>query len=252
MGLDMPDYVHHAALNAACMVRTELVSIAQDDDALQARFSKSLSSAAHINESTTSSNLDLSIDGKWDLCYLRLLCALSQNPAWHNHLKQHGHFDRCLTIALTVANTRKKQKDRWYFAAYGVFITHILTTMDGKGVFMEPGFSQAAQVYQSWPFSLESLYFVFSFTFFMQPDKLNWEVISSTGYHEALPYLVRYAETWDNKEEMLELIILVKQVSKLLEINPVGNTEVRDLGMKIRRLLYTFLKKMGMNFLHTR
>ena len=246
MGSEMPAFVSHAALNAACMIRTELVSIVQDNNALQSQFSEALFSAAQVGEPTASSHPESILYKERDLCYLRLLCTLSKHDIWHDHLRQHGHFARCLTIALTLKGIQRNRVDRWYFAAYGVYIAHIFAIMDGCGVFTEPEFSQAALVYKSWPFTLEALCFIFSFTFFVAPNKHNWEVLLNTSYHEALPHLVRQAETMQNTEETRELIRLVKRVYIMLETYPVGDIEFREAGLKTRRLLYACLKAMGM------
>ncbi|KAF8527079.1 hypothetical protein JB92DRAFT_1002418 [Gautieria morchelliformis] len=242
MGSDMPISVRHAALNAACMIRTELVSISQDNDVLRVHFSEALSAAIQIDEPTP--DPDTFQYKERDLCYLRLLCTLLQIPAWYPHLEQCGHLNRCLMIALTLSRTEKKQKNQWYLAACGVYIAHIFTMINHDSLSMDK-FSKTVLVYQSWPYTLEALYFIFSFTFFIIPDKYNWEVFSSTGYHKALSHLIKHAESWENKAETQVLIELIQQVCTILETNPVGNTEIKNLGHKIRGLLYTALKNMG-------
>lgn len=243
MGSEMPIHVRHAALYAACMVQTQLLSMTPDNGTLYVHFSQALCSVAQL----LSSNATIFQYKEWDLCYLKLLCTLSQNPLSHDHLKQHGHFDRCLTIAQTLLAQRDYMEYRLDFAAYGAYIAHLFATEDSYSAFSEPGFSQAVEVYRSWPFTLEALWYIFRFTFFVKPNRRNWEVLSSTGYHEALPHLVRYEKTWEKKEETQEMLIrLINQVSILLKTNPIGNTEIEDLGLEIRRLLYASIKAMGM------
>ena len=51
--------------------------------------------------------------------YLRLLCALSQEPAWQLQLHHNGHFDNCLVIA----DTQSAEKDE-NFDGYAELATY--------------------------------------------------------------------------------------------------------------------------------
>ena len=76
MGVYTVLYLCHAALNAPCMIRSELVSMVQDNAPLQDKFSKALSSAVQVDGYTTQQQMHGSCNPdsffyekqEWDLC----------------------------------------------------------------------------------------------------------------------------------------------------------------------------------------
>ncbi|KAH7925323.1 hypothetical protein BV22DRAFT_442856 [Leucogyrophana mollusca] len=101
-----PTRVRHTAFRTAWEVRKAMGSPDGAVQFLLSDFAAALSSAALTdilpaeNTSDTDS-LDRFLYYDRDLHYLQILYALAQNPdgIWDCHLHDHGHFDRCLSVA---------------------------------------------------------------------------------------------------------------------------------------------------------
>ena len=262
MGQEVRLSVRLAALNAACMVRTEVASMGRDDGSLRYRFSQALASAVrpyyHSTQEQYSSQFynpvkDRSFfddSEKRDRCYLRLLCTLVPESTWHRQLERSGHFDNCLLIARTLSPQDMVFKGIVY-KPYAVHVAHIFAVVDDLGE--EHSFLEAVQTYPSWPLILTSWRYIFCFDFFEKATSDDWKYIASTGYLESLQPLVKYAkryrERWDNGDDTRRLIDLVERVGHLLDeqaVTPSGrgqedssiwHREIPELGKQIRQLL---------------
>lgn len=223
MELEIPFRTRHAAMNATCMIRSEVALMGRDDDTIRNRFSKALTSAllSRVNPTQEGKGGVLNdspyrdesfYDRERDLCYLKLLCTLAREPTWHDQLLQHGHFDNCLAIADMLSSRRG-------FGAHAVYITHVFAVVDALGE--EHKFLGAVQAYPIWPIILKAWRYIFRFHFFEHVTKENLECIASTGYLEVLSPLVAYAtrrrECWDNTKGSRRLIQLVKEVRDKLD-----------------------------------
>ena len=260
MALETPIYTRHAALIAASVVRTKVASMGRDDESFRDRFSQSLVSAVLDRDPISQQQGGTQFDGSpfkdplffslgRDLCYLKLLSALSHEPSWHHQLQRDSHFDNCLAIA----NIASSQTG---FGAYAAHVTDIFAIIDTLGI--DHQFFKAVQAYPSWPLILKAWHYVFSFRFFKKGAKRSWESIASTGDLEAFPSLLAYAkrywERWDNTEETGRLIKLVEQVCIKLEEqnhqteqgnaqsdhgqdNSFTHREIQDICRQIRGLL---------------
>ena len=241
-----------SALLAACSVPTALASVGGDDESLRERFSKALASAIMQSYSRANATLQAPLDrnpfkdveffGLRDvLPYLRLLCALSQEPAWQLQLHHTGHFDNCLVIAETLSAQENKQFDE-----YTVYVAHILANIDASGE-VHP-FYASVQAYPSWPLILRAWKLIFGINFFQRMFMIEWTV-APTNHLEALPSLVAFSrKRCQGKDE--DLIMLIEQVFQKLDeekhqrerdkaqgIQPSGHRESQALAEKVMVLL---------------
>ena len=104
MGPGIPHRTRRAALNASYMVRADVAAIGLDDGSLRYRFSQALASvvldcnsnAEHHTtrfDNNTFKSPSFFDVGRRNLCYLKLLRLLAQEPAWYEQLQLSGHFD---------------------------------------------------------------------------------------------------------------------------------------------------------------
>ena len=260
-----PRVAHYAAMNAACTIRKDFVSLGRNDGLLRYRFLHALASTvrADIPQHVSSQNDGPSktrsvflVDR--DLCYLKLLCTLVQQSAWHGQLQRSGHFDKFLEIAQTLPVMPIE-----LYGAHALYVTHIFAIIDALGE--EHPILEAVRLYPSWPLVLKAWCHIFSFGFFEEATEENWKYIASTDCLEALPYLVAYAmkywERWDAKEETRRLIQLIGQVCIKLgeekyrrgrdvtslgykDDTALGHGGIPYLGKQIRKLLWTLLQPL--------
>ena len=228
MELDTPLNVCEAALNAACVVRTDVASLGRDDALFRYHFSQALTSVLRDGDAphraSSQGHTTPLRDGPWVFSgrerysrYLQLLCALVRQPAWRGQLQQSGHFDNCLEIANTLLSLDTQISAS--LGACAVYVTHIFAIIDSLG--REQTFPKEAQACLSWRLIWKAWHHIFRFSFFEMGTKDNWKHISSTGYLEALPslaaYTTKYREQWDKTEETRILIQLVTQVCHKLD-----------------------------------
>ena len=234
-----------SALIAACSVPIALASVdAGDDESLRERFSKALASAImQPNPWADTMLLNLYYWRKNLISYLRLLCALSQEPAWQLHLHHKGHFDNCLVIADTVKLSAQKYED---YNEYAVHVAHILANIDASGE-VHP-FYASVQAYPSWPLILRAWKLIFGINFFEWKFDNNWK-IAPTKHLETLPSLITFSrKRCQDKHE--DLIMLVEQVFQNLDeekqqhegnevegIRPSSRQESRALAQEVMVLL---------------
>ena len=244
----------YSALFAAYSVPTALASVdAGDDESLRERFSKALASAIMPHsraDATLQPPLDLNpFKDKSFYCpqdnipYLRLLCALSQEPVWQLHLYHNGHFDNCLVIADTVTLSAQEYE---YYDEYAVYVAHILAIIDAWGE-VHP-FYASVQAYPSWPLILRAWKSIFHIQFFQRTFAYDW-TIEPTNHLEALLSLIAYSRNrYEGKNA--PLIMLVEQVCQKLDeekqqrerdeaegIRPSSRQESRALAKEVMRLL---------------
>ncbi|KIK46857.1 hypothetical protein CY34DRAFT_9434 [Suillus luteus UH-Slu-Lm8-n1] len=102
MDSSMPARFRHAALRAAHNSREALASIdvVDDTDMVLTKFSLAILSAVcpQPGVTPTEDDPDCFFHGDRDLCYLELIFVLAKNSAWHSHLSEDGHIDRCSCI----------------------------------------------------------------------------------------------------------------------------------------------------------
>jgi hypothetical protein len=102
MDSSMPARLRHAALRAAHNSREALASIdvVDDMDMVLTKFSLAILSAVcpQPGVTPTDDDPDCFFHGDRDLCYLELIFVLAKNSAWHSHLSEDGHIDRCSSI----------------------------------------------------------------------------------------------------------------------------------------------------------
>ena len=241
-----------SALIAACSVPAALASVGGDDESLRGRFSKALASAIMHPHSRANATLQAPFDNsfkdirffRWRqdmIPYLRLLCALSQEPAWQFQLHDNGHFDNCLVIA----DTLPAQGYRW-FDDYAVQVAHILANIGASGE-VHP-FYVSAQAYPTWPLILRAWKLIFGINFFGRTFDNDWK-IAPTNHLEALSSLIRYSrKRYEGKNA--PLIMLVEQAYQKLDeekqqcerdeaqgIRPSSRQESRALAQKVMVLL---------------
>ena len=245
-----------SALLAACSVPNlkVLASMGSDDESeLRERFSKALASAIVRSGSWDDTTLQTPADRNpfkdikffdWnrDVAYLRLLCALSQEPVWQLQLHHNGHFDNCLVIAETLS--AHKDGD---FGPHAVHVTHILANIDASGE--EHPFYASVQAYPSWPLILQAWNFIFSINL-RGAFVINW-TIALTKHLEALPSLITYSRNrYEGKNP--PLIILVEHAYQKLDeeeqqrerdkdqlegLRPSSRQESRALAEEVMSLL---------------
>ena len=219
MGPDMPFRTRIAAMNAACIIQTEVALLGRDDASFRYRFSNALMSTVRGDTQVDNPFKDPSFTIRPRVpIYLRLLCTLAEEPTWHGQLQRSGHIDNCLAIADTL---RRDARLMLYNDGPEsvVCITHIFAIVDALGE--EHQFHKTIQTYPSRQLILNALRHIFLFPFFEQATEDNLKYIASTGYLEMLPALVGYAkrswERWDNTEDGLTLIQLVGEVCDKLD-----------------------------------
>ena len=243
----------HSALIAACSVPTALDSVGGDDESFRERFSKALASAIMQSDSRANATLQAPLDNnpfkdieffRWRedvIPYLRLLCALCQEPAWQPQLHHNGHFDNCLVIADTLSAQEDENLDE-----YAVHIAHILANIDASGE-VHP-FYASVQAYPSWPLILRAWKLIFGINFFGRMYSNDW-IIAPTDHLEALPSLNTYArKRYEGKNA--PLIMLVEQVCQKLDgekqqckrdmfpgVRPSFRLESQALAQKVEMLL---------------
>ena len=242
-----------SALLAACSVPTVLASVGGDDESLRERFSKALASAIVKLEPWVYAMLQGRLDSnpvkhieffRWRqdvITYLRLLCALSQEPAWQLQLHYNGHFDNCLVIADMLSAEEDEDFDE-----YAVHVAHILANIDVSGE-VHP-FYAPVRAYPSWPLILRAWKYIFSINFFGRTFVDDWKS-APTNHLEALPSLIAYSRNrYETKNE--PLIMLVEQICQKLDeekqqregdeaqgIQPSCRRESRALAQKVKALL---------------
>lgn len=243
-----------AALRAAFAVRSVIALVGRGDKSLRECFSKALASAVLSGATVTQTSLDdipfkkISFFNSYrDRPYLKLLCTLSQERAWHPQLYQIGHFDNSLAIADTLTS----QKDA-RFDDYAVHVAHIFGIIDTYG--KEHPFFSAVQSYPCWPLVLRAWRYIFCLKFFGGDPTHPFQVLSTTDCLAALPSIVAYARSQcDNREE--SLLALVEQVCHKLDEqtqqrehadaqhvqdSSFGHRGIPVLGIQIRELLKAF------------
>ena len=241
-----------SALLAACSVPTLLASVDDDDESLKEPFSKALASAIMQLVSQHDATLQAPFNSNpfkdinffhWSdeiIPYLRLICALSQEPAWQLQLHDNGHFDNCLVIADTLSAQGKENFDE-----HALHIVHILANIDALGD-VQP-FYASVQAYPSWPLILRAWKLIFDINFFGRVFDNDWK-IAPTKHLEALPSLITYSrKRCQGKNE--DLIMLIEQACQKLdgeeqqreqnevEGRPSGCQESRALAEKVMVLL---------------
>ena len=230
-----------SALIAACSVPTALASVG-GDESLKEHFSKALASAImQLVSPLDATQPDLYHSRKNLITYLRLLCVLSQEPAWQLHLHHNGHFDNCLVVADTLST----QPEGGY--SYAVHVAHILANIDASGE-VHP-FYASVQAYPSWPLILRAWRDIFGINFFGRMSGNDHWTDAPTNHLEALPSLITFSrKRCQGKNE--ELIMLVEQVCQNLDeekqqcegdevevIRPSSHQESRALAQEVMVLL---------------
>lgn len=175
MGLDIPVFARDAALNAARAISYDVSSIGDDDKSLQYRFSEALARTIKGRDP------DLQIDTNpfedigflhWepDLCYLKLLCVLTENATWHDQLGQSGHLSNCLAIADTLSSP--DINDSVAFShAYAVYVAHIFALIMKMGP--DYPFFEEVQAYPGWHLILKGWRDIFDCDFFEEQTERN-------------------------------------------------------------------------------
>ena len=216
------EHMRHAALEAACTVRSAVVLTGSDNESLRESFSKALASAVLPGATQTPLGNNpfkdiSSFVGSWIIDYFSLLCALCDDASWQPQLYQNGHFDNCLAIA----NTLLTESDV-YLDGCVIYVAHILAIIDASGE--EHPFFNAVQAYQSWPLILRVWRNIPRFALAENATKDNRAIgsggrkreISGDGYFGSHPSLVAYARKQsDNRKE--PLIALVEQLFHKLD-----------------------------------
>jgi hypothetical protein len=274
MGQEVPIYARHAAMSAASEVRAEVASIGHEDESFREPFSQALTSAILARDSGTQQQARALVADtpfnqlflynlRRDICYLRLLCTLFQEPAWHGDLYRNGHIMRFLAIADT--------RPTWIndFVPYVVQVAHIFAVVDALCVIEDHQFLDEIQAYRSWPLLLRGWLYLFDFSIFKEVTAEGWEEFAAWGYlevlHSLLEYATRHWTRWDNRPGTERLIHLVAQVcheldeekrrrEQVVQVTPLergpedGSYEhlqrIPDLGKQIRNLLRTWRENM--------
>ena len=237
-----------SALMAACSAPTVLASVGGDDESLRERFSKALASVImHMPQQPSfghKSSRKIPFYLVQDIIpYLKLLCALSQEPAWQLQLHHNGHFDNCLVIADAVMLSAQEYE---YYNEHAVHVAHILANIDASGE-VHP-FYASVQAYPSWPLILRAWKYIFSINFFGRSFVDNWKT-APTNHLEALPSLITYSRNrYETGNE--PLIMLVEQICQKLDeekeqregdgpqgIQHSSRRESRALAQKVKVLL---------------
>ena len=256
-------------MSAASSVRTEIALLGRDDQPFRELCSHALTSAYLARDlgipEYARARLDNAVFYEQslyslhrDICYLKLLCAFAQEPAWHDVLDRDGHIKSCLTIADKLSSW--KDNFNWY----AVHIAQIFAVLDALGENANHQLLSAAiEAYRTWPLVVRSWRYIFNFSFFKSVTVEGWKELSGSGALEALPSLLAYAmrhwRQWDDREETDQLLQLVTQVwGKLFEeqqkrekgvnLSEHGQFEgelsdnrvLSGLGREIRSLLQTW------------
>jgi hypothetical protein len=262
MALEVPLYTRHAAVSAALAIRRDIASLGREDESFRELFSQALNSVFWAPDSAVQQQVNTPLDeipfNEWsikdrnrNMGYLRLLCALLQEPTWHDQLYINGHFKSCLAIADTLSSRTGD------FDGYAVNITHIFAIIDSLGE--DHQILRAVQAYPSWSLVLRAWRFIFEFHFFLDETIEAWKELRSWDYVETLPLLVayamRYREQWALPAQGYSLIQLVKEVCDKLDEakrqtgeqvvtpseqeqeNPFRYLGIPDLTMQIHGLL---------------
>ena len=269
MSQDISLYARRAAMNAASSVRTDVALLGRDDESeFRELFSRAVTSASSARELQGipeyyvrhGTRLDNALySEQWfyslrrDLCYLKLLCAFAQEPAWHGILDRDGHIKSCLTIADKLSSWKGG------FNLYAVQIAQIFAVLDALGENANRRLLSAIEAYPTWPLVVRSWGYIFNLPFFISVTVEGWKELSAFGALDVLPCLLAYAmrrwRQWDDRAETDQLLQLVTQVcDKLFEEQQkregnVNSSEHRqledessdnrviDLGRDIRSLL---------------
>ena len=266
MSQDTSIYARHAAMSAASAIRTEVALLGRDDESFRELFSRAVTSASVAHDLGNPENVRARLHNyavfheqslyslRRDLCYLKLLCALAQEPAWHGVLDRDGHIKTCLTIADKMSSWKGD------FNWYAVHIAQIFAVFDALGENGNHQLFNAIEAYTTWPLVVRSWRYIFHLPFFISVTVEGWKELSASGALEALPSLLAYAmrhwRQWDDRAETDELLQLVTQVcDKLFEekqkregnVNSSeqqdessDNQVIPDLGRDIRSLLMTW------------
>ena len=238
-----------AALRAACVLRSAVASMGQDNESLRERFSKALASV--ILPSTRpplNYNPFMKITffhDYRDMAYLMLLDTLVREFTWQPQLHQTGHFDNCLAIAETLST-----KSDQYLDQYAVPVAHIFAIIDdsdeGRPLF------HLLQACTSWPLLLRAWRFIFNLDLF---EGINIYVaddeLSTEDCLAALPSLVSFARKHcDDRNEALPAV--VEQVCSKLDNKETEQREQREIeGTRYILLRYPTLGKQMRQLLKT-
>ena len=268
MDQEIPIYARHAAMSAASSVRTEIALLGRDDQLFRELCSHALTSAYLTRDLGIPEYARARLDNAvfyeqslyslhQDLCYLKLLCAFAQEPAWHDVLDRDGHIKRCLTIADKLSSWKGVSN------LYAVHIAQIFAVLDALGENANRQLLSAIEAYPTWPLVVRSWGYIFDFSFFKSVTAEGWKELSGSGTLEVLPSLLAYAmrhwRQWDNRAETYRLLQLVTQVcDKLVEqqhkregdVNSLKHRQLEDdssdnqvisgLGRDIQSLLQTW------------
>ena len=232
------------ALHAACILRSAVASMGQDNESLRERFSKALALGC------TPLNHDQFLefhDSDQDMAYLMLLHTLAQEITWQPQLHQTGHFDNCLAIAKTLSTNGIQYDDQC-----AVLVAHIFVIIDDSDE-GHPLF-HLLQACPSWPLLLRAWHFIFNLDLFQGEKELyDMDELSTEDCLAALPSLVLFARKHcDNQDQVL--LTVVEQVCNELDKGTllceqtetgymryiiVGNPGTPALGKQMRQLLGT-------------
>ena len=221
-----------AALRAACVRRSAVASMGQDNESLRERFSKALALVIPLNNPLPKITFD---HRYWDMTYLILLRTLAQEITWQPQIHQTGHFDNCLAIAKTLSTEGDQSYDH-----YAMPVAHIFAIIDdsdeGRPLF---------HLLPRWPLLLRAWRFVFNLDIFEGRNIYYTDGLSTEDYLAALPSLVLFARKHcDNQDDALLTVVeqVCSELDKEMEKHEQGETEVPRypaFGKQIRQLLET-------------
>ena len=241
-----------AALRAACVLRSAVASMGQDNESLREHFSNALASMILSYSTRTQPNYNpftkiTFFRSYRDMAYLMLLRTLAQEITWQPQLHQTGHFDNCLAIAKTLST-----KDNQDYNEYAVPLAHIFAIIDDSDE-GHPLF-HLLQACPSWSLLLQAWRFIFNLELFGGKNKLyTMDQLSPEDCLAALPPLVSFARKHCVDQDEALLTVVEQVCSELdkgtlqceqterghMRYTIVGNPGVPSLGSRMRQLLET-------------
>ena len=216
-----------AALRAACILRSAVASMGQDDESLRERFSKALASVI-LSFTRTPLNYNPFMKTTFfhrhrDMAYLILLHTLTQDVTWQPQLHQTGHFDNCLAIAKTLST----EGDR--YDQYAVPVAHIFAIIDdpdeGCPLF------HLLQACPRWPLLLRAWRFIFNLDLFEGNNIYATHELSTEDCLTALPSLISFARKHCDDQETA-LLAVVEQVCSELDKETQQREQTKTEGMQ--------------------
>jgi len=232
---ERPARVRHAALKAGWVIRADLASI--EDESRCAAFSSALCDAVRTHEDTgylpQTFDPDAFLYDSRDICYLRLLCTLSQKTVWRSQLREYLHYDRCVKIAIKIQSLSNSSVGV-ASGRYTVYLAYLFSIIDDRDT--KTGSTSLPYEFDAWPLVLNA------WKALAVEGPYWFEQMSQdyTGGHQILAHLCTYTSSFvqagnSSGDIQVHLENITIELSKFSEGNK-GARRVEKLNDLLERL----------------